>query len=96
MEVVNMPLRDVIAYLKDVHSIDIELDSAELNRVGISSDMPITVDMKDVPLGAALRRMLSNAKLTYEIRNEVLLITTPEQAERHQRINFLLPAKAKG
>jgi hypothetical protein len=96
LEVVNMSLRDVIAFLKDVHRIDIELDSAELHRVGISSDMPITVDIIDVPLGTALQRMLNNAKLTYEIRDEVLLITTPEQAERHQRINFLLPAKAKG
>ncbi|MGH7193470.1 MAG: hypothetical protein ACREJM_08045, partial [Candidatus Saccharimonadales bacterium] len=41
---------------------------------------PITLDVKGVTLGSALRLMLRELDLKYVIHNEALLITTAQQA----------------
>ena len=41
----------------------------------------MTVDLKGISLRSALRLMLKELSLTYLIKDEVLLITTPEEAD---------------
>lgn len=81
LEFIETPLQDVIEYLKDLHDIEIQIDTKALDDVGIGSDTPITRNLKGVSLRSALRLMLRELDLTYMIENEVLLITTPEEAE---------------
>jgi len=75
------PLEDVIASLRDQHRIPIEIDTGALDDVGIGTDSPITRNLKGISLRSALRLMLKELELTYVICDEVLLITTPEEAE---------------
>ncbi|NQU20353.1 MAG: VWA domain-containing protein, partial [Candidatus Nealsonbacteria bacterium] len=81
LEFIETPMQDVVDYLKDYHDIEIQIDRASLDDVGIGSDTPITKNLKGISLRSALRLTLRELDLTYMIRDEVLLITTPEEAE---------------
>lgn len=80
LEFIDTPLSDVIEFQKDLHGIEIQIDNRALLEVGLSSDTPITRNVKGISLRSALRLMLRDLDLTYVIRDEVLLITTPEDA----------------
>ncbi len=77
-EFIQCPLREAVQYLRDRHDIPIIIDRRALADAGIRPDVPITRNIKRVPLGSALRLMLDELKLTYVVENEVLLITTPK------------------
>lgn len=81
MEFHESPLEDVVEYLKQYHDIEIVIDNRALGDVGAGSDTPITKSLKGISLRSALRLTLRDLDLTYMIRDEVLLITTPEEAE---------------
>ena len=81
MEFIETPLSDVIDFLKDHHHIEIQLDNKALSDVGIGSDTPVTKNLKGISLRSALNLLLRDLNLTWTIQNEVLLITTPEEAE---------------
>ncbi len=81
LEFIDTPLDQVIEFLKDAHDINIELDTKALDDVGLGTDAPITRNLKGISLRSALRLMLKEMELTYVIRDEVLMITTPEEAE---------------
>jgi uncharacterized membrane protein YgcG/tetratricopeptide (TPR) repeat protein len=78
------PLKDVIVFLGDLHKINIEFDRKALDDVQINPDETlITRNLKDVTLKAALKLVLEQLNLAYVIKNEVLLITTKEQADAY-------------
>ena len=87
MEFSDTPLTDVIGFLADYHSqkvgheFTIRLDHKALNDAGIAPDQPITMNLKGISLRSALNLLLKELNLTWIIDNEVLLITTPEEAE---------------
>ena len=88
MEFVETPLSDVVDYLKDHHQIEIQLDTKALEDAGAGSDTPITKNLKGLSLRSALRLMLAGLDLTYLIKDEVLLITTPEKAVGEMEIKL--------
>ena len=82
LEFIETPLQDVIDYLKDFHKIEIQVDRKSLGDVGLDpSTLPITKNLKGISLRSALKLTLRDLDLTYVIEDEVLLITTPEEAE---------------
>lgn len=81
LEFLETPLKDVIDYLKNYHKIEIQLDNKAVEGAGVQSDTPITKNLKGISLRSALRLLLREHGLTYIIQDEVLLITTPEEAE---------------
>ena len=89
MEFLDTPLGDVIDYLKDHHKIEIQLDCRALEDVGIGADTPITKNLKGISLRAALNLILRDLSLTWAIYDEVLLITTPEEAEERLKTRVL-------
>jgi hypothetical protein len=78
---IQTPLRDVVDSLSYYHKIQILIDAKALDDVGIPVDVPITVSVRGVSLRLALKLMLGELDLTYTIKGEALLITTPEEAE---------------
>ncbi len=88
LEFIETPLQDVVDYLKDRHNIEIQVDHRALESLGLGSDTPITRNLKGITLGSALRLMLSDLGLTYVIADEVLMITSPEEAEKHLEIRL--------
>ena len=77
----EIQLSDVIAYLKEAHKIEIYLDDKPLGEASITKETPITEDIKGISLRSALRLMLKKIGATFIIKNEVLMITTPEEAD---------------
>ncbi len=84
IEFVDTKFKDVIDYLKDLHHIEIQLDLAALKESGFDENQEITKSLKGVSLRSALKLLLSDLKLKYVIRNDVLLITTPEKAKESE------------
>jgi hypothetical protein len=79
-EFTELPLTDVVKYLSDKHDIEIQLDTKVLEEASIGIDTPVTRSLKGITLRSALRLMLGALDLTYVIKDEVLLITTPDKA----------------
>jgi hypothetical protein len=83
MEFTDMPLSDGIAYLKDYHQIEIQVDEPALQAVGVDTDTPVTRNLNDLPLGTSLKLLLEPIGLTYLVRDGVLMITTEAAADKH-------------
>jgi hypothetical protein len=82
LDFTDEPLESVANFLQDEYDIPIQLDVPALDNAGSTRDEPITVNVRNISLRSALRLMLNTKKLTYVIRNEVLIITTSEVAEQ--------------
>jgi type II secretory pathway component GspD/PulD (secretin) len=78
------PLRRVLQDLSETNGINITTDEPALHEDGISLDFPISKKLEQISLRSALNIVLHDAHLTYVIRNEVLLITTPAHAADKQ------------
>lgn len=75
------PLENVFGFLQDEYRIPIQIDLPALEDAGLTSEEPLTINLRNVSLQSALRLMLKRKNLTYVIRDEVMIITTPEEAE---------------
>lgn len=85
-EFVDTPLSDVVSALQDDYGIPIKMDHKALEEIGIGSDEPVTINLHNISLRSALRLMLKQLQLTYVIKDEVLLITTAQEAESQLKI----------
>jgi hypothetical protein len=83
VEFVETPLQDVIDYLKDYHHIEIQIDAKALHDAGVDPSTTITKSLKGISLRSALKLILRELQLTCVIRDEVLLITTPDEDGIH-------------
>jgi hypothetical protein len=86
LEFADTPLEEVMHLLQDEYDIPIQIDVAALEEHGIGRDEPVTINLKSISLGSALRLMLKPLQLTSMIEDEVLLITTPAEAESRIKI----------
>lgn len=80
LEFVEAPLAEVVDFLQSEYNIPIVIDSRALEDLGLSSDEPVTVSARNIKLESALNLMLRQLELTYLVRDEVLQITTLEEA----------------
>ncbi|HEV7223737.1 MAG TPA: hypothetical protein VGN42_13600 [Pirellulales bacterium] len=78
---VDQPLTDVVEYLKERHQIEIQLDSRALQNERIGADTPVNFNISGTTLRSALQLMLRKLDLAFVINNEVLLITTENEAK---------------
>ena len=81
LDFADVPLEEIVTVLEEDYGIPIELDVPSLDDIGIGPDEPVTISLHGISLRSALRLMLKQLQLTYIIQDEVLMITTPEQAE---------------
>ncbi|MCH8043337.1 MAG: hypothetical protein IID44_06420 [Planctomycetes bacterium] len=80
IELLETSLFDFVKLVEEKHKIEIELDGIYLEEAGVGGDILLTKSLKDVSLRSALRLVLRDLDLTFVIRDEVLLITTPDEA----------------
>ncbi|WP_442483521.1 hypothetical protein [Aeoliella sp. SH292] len=80
IEVDQMPLHEVISLLRENYDLQVQLDLAALEDLGLTPNTPIDASLENISLGAALRLLLKPHDLTYVISDEVLLITSEEEA----------------
>jgi hypothetical protein len=82
LDVADMPLNHVLTQLQDEYQIPIQLDGRALDDAGVGTDSPVTRSLHHISLRSALKLTLEPLQLTWIIRDEVLMITTCEAADR--------------
>jgi hypothetical protein len=70
-------LQDFAEAMGEIHGFTVAIDTTALQQDGLDPSIPVNNMMSGVSLRSALRRTLEPLNLTYAIRDEVLLITTP-------------------
>ncbi len=75
------PLSQVAESLGKRFNINVVLDRHAITFSGFEPNTPVTIDLKDVTLKSALRHILRQHELSWMIRYESLIITSPEEAE---------------
>ncbi|MFP6671284.1 MAG: hypothetical protein VB857_07715, partial [Pirellulaceae bacterium] len=81
MEFFDVTLKEMVDQLSDRHKIPIWIDEQALDESGLGTDATVNANLRGISLRSALRLTLGSMGLTYVIKDEVLKITTPEQAE---------------
>jgi hypothetical protein len=80
LDVKDKPLDEVFKQIQDKHHIPLYIDKKALESSGIETSAKVTCTLSDIPLESVLRWLLCDLELDWTIRNDVLLITTPEVA----------------
>jgi hypothetical protein len=81
LDFTQVPLEEVVNLLQEEYGIPIQVDAAALEATGLDTTEEVTVNLHNISVRSALELMLKQLQLTYIIENEVLMITTPEEAE---------------
>ena len=80
----EVPLRNVAVDLEAKLGVPVRLDTAALKEAGIAEDTPVTFKISNVSAHAAISLMCHDLQLTTITAYEVLLITSPREAESFQ------------
>ncbi len=81
LEFVEIPLSDVVNYIRERHHLEIAFDGPALKDAAIDSTaLPVSINIHDLPLRSALHLILSQFQLTSIIQDDVLIITTHDKA----------------
>ena len=80
-----VPLRDVIESLQAQAQVNIAVQWRTLEAVGVTPDMPVDVDLRNVPVRQLLRIALDKTGagdlLTFYVEENVVVVTTKEAAD---------------
>lgn len=80
-EFVETPLKDALSFLSDRCGIQFVFRRKALDDAGIPVDAVVTLQLKQVRLNTLLELMLQDLGLVHTEKDDLLLITTPEDAE---------------
>lgn len=83
IDFIDEPLSGVVQYFKSSHHIEILIDMKALEDVSLGTDTPVSKSLQNVKFRSALNLILHDLDLAWVIANEVLMITTSEEAEMH-------------
>jgi hypothetical protein len=92
LEVNDAPLRDVIRRIQQATIIDIVIDEAAFEEVGVKITDPVSINVKDISLRSVLKLVLQPLNLTFMERDEVLVITN-EQRKRGELTAVTYPVE---
>jgi hypothetical protein len=81
LDFTDTSLEEVVGFIQQSYNIPVQLDTTALEEEGIDPQEPVTVSLHGISLRSALRILLKNLGLTYIVRDEVLMITSPTEAE---------------
>ncbi len=77
----DTPLEEIVEYLGKAGKFSVQIDNRALEDVGLTSDIPVTIDAANLPLQTVLDRILEERELCRLIDGDVLVITTPIEQE---------------
>jgi hypothetical protein len=86
LDVNDQPLKDVVHIIQEMSKIPVIVEVKKLEEAAINVDAPVTFHIQGISLRSALRLMLREVGLTYVVADEVIQITTREDADSRQEI----------
>jgi hypothetical protein len=78
----DTPLQQILEDMKTLTNLNVVPDMQALHDAGICLSMPMSLSVDNVKLKSALNLLLTQAKLDYVIKDQVVQITTMEKANR--------------
>jgi hypothetical protein len=86
LDFTDTPLEEVVNLLQDEYDIPIQIDIPALDEIGVGGDEPVNINLHGISLRSTLRLMLKQHQLTFIVDDEVLLITTPDEADSRIKV----------
>jgi hypothetical protein len=87
LDFVETPISTVMTAIAEEYDIPIQFDTMALDAVAQSPETEVSITISNVSLRAALELLLENVSdVTYLIDNEVLLITTKDEAQSRPEV----------
>jgi hypothetical protein len=87
LDFLETPLSTVMTTLAEEYDIPIQFDDAALEAVAQSPETEVSITISDVTLRAALNLLFEQTvDVTYIVDNEVLLVTTEDEASAHLEV----------
>lgn len=80
------PLENVVKIMSEQCNLPILIDRQALEEIGLTTDVPVTLRVKQATARSILRLALQPLKLTYVIKDEVIQITTQDAGEEIQAV----------
>jgi len=80
-EFVETPLKDAIDFLAEKGQLQIIVKAKRLEEAGVNLDHPVTMRLKNVRLSTLLDVMLEDLNLVYTEKDDLVVITTPDDAQ---------------
>jgi hypothetical protein len=77
----EVPLGDVLTYIRDATGIQFVVRTKKLEEAAVTPDVPVNAKLKQVRVSTLLDLLLADLELTYVERDDLIFITTPEDAE---------------
>jgi hypothetical protein len=75
LDIKNQPLRDILQQIEKTHGVTIDIAPAVVLPAG-----PFSLNVKEMTLRDALKKLLGDAKLAFTIRMDGVRVTTPKAA----------------
>jgi hypothetical protein len=82
----NVPLKDVAAHLTRETGVTFHVMHKKLEEASLSLDTPITSNFRNIRLSTWLELALKELELAYVEKDDLIVITTPEDAESELQI----------
>ncbi len=82
-EFLDTPLSEVAEYLAEEYGIAVHIDRNAIEDIGIDVDVPMTGSGSNRTLRSALTFLFKETDLEFVIKNETLIITTPDAIATH-------------
>jgi hypothetical protein len=87
LDFIETPISTVMTAIAEEYDIPIQFDTMALEAVAQSPETEVSITISNVSLRAALELLLKNVSdVTYLIDNEVLLITTEDEAQSRPEV----------
>lgn len=75
LELRNVPLHEIVSFLADYCNLPIHLDRVGLKAAGLTVQQPLSVSAKDRPLADVLNHLATAGKLTWYLRDKLVVVT---------------------
>jgi hypothetical protein len=86
----HYPLQKVLNEIRETHGLNCVVDEPALADAGVAQDTPVTISATNISLRSFLNMFLKDVELAYQIKDDVVLVTTQERA-RGEPITMTFP-----
>lgn len=83
LDLIDTPLSEALEYLAVMHPVRFVVDTRAVEQAGIDMSQIVTIGLRGVRLEMALSVLLEHRGLDWVVRDDVLWITTKDEAEKH-------------
>jgi hypothetical protein len=82
----ELPLADTLKFIEDSTGIQFYVKRKMLEEAGLSMDVPVTQHLRQVRVSTLLDLMFEELHLTYYEKDDLIIVSTPEEAESHPEV----------